>query len=46
MRLLLISLLTALPLLASASELLPFTASYTADWKQLPVSGSAERSSG
>ncbi|WP_071871235.1 DUF3108 domain-containing protein [Atopomonas hussainii] len=44
MRLLLISLLTALPLLASASELLPFTASYTADWKQLPVSGSAERS--
>ncbi|MDM8349426.1 DUF3108 domain-containing protein [Pseudomonas sp. sp1636] len=29
---------------ALASELKPFSASYTADWKQLPVSGSAERS--
>jgi hypothetical protein len=26
-----------------AFELEPFTASYTADWKQLPISGSAER---
>ena len=29
---------------ALASELKPFSASYTADWKQLPVSGTAERS--
>jgi len=29
---------------ALASELKPFSASYTADWKQLPMSGSAERS--
>jgi hypothetical protein len=29
---------------ALAIELKPFSASYTADWKQLPVSGSAERS--
>ncbi|WPC03937.1 DUF3108 domain-containing protein [Pseudomonas benzenivorans] len=28
---------------AFASELKPFSASYTADWKQVPVSGSAER---
>ncbi len=28
----------------SAFELQPFSASYTADWKQLPISGSAERS--
>lgn len=27
-----------------ADELQPFTASYTADWKQLPFSGTAERS--
>lgn len=27
-----------------AFELQPFSASYTADWKQLPISGSAERS--
>ncbi|TPG73567.1 DUF3108 domain-containing protein [Pseudomonas arsenicoxydans] len=35
--------LFALPL-AQASELQPFSASYTADWKQLPMSGTAERS--
>ena len=29
---------------AQALEIRPFSASYTADWKQLPVSGSAERS--
>lgn len=29
---------------ALAFELQPFTASYTADWKQVPISGSAERS--
>lgn len=29
---------------ALAFELQPFSASYTADWKQLPISGSAERS--
>ncbi len=28
---------------ALATELKPFSASYTADWKQLPMSGSAER---
>ncbi|GGJ81148.1 DUF3108 domain-containing protein [Pseudomonas matsuisoli] len=28
---------------AHAFDIKPFTASYTADWKQLPVSGSAER---
>ena len=28
---------------AFAAELKPFSASYTADWKQVPVSGSAER---
>ena len=33
--------LISLPTLAF--ELQPFTASYTADWKQLPISGSAER---
>ncbi len=27
-----------------AADLHPFSASYTADWKQLPMSGSAERS--
>jgi hypothetical protein len=36
--------LTLLSLPALAIELKPFSASYTADWKQLPVSGSAERS--
>ena len=34
--------LFALP--ALSDDLKPFSASYTADWKQLPVSGSAERS--
>ena len=29
---------------ALASELKPFSASYTADWKQVPISGTAERS--
>ena len=29
---------------ALAVEPKPFSASYTADWKQLPVSGTAERS--
>jgi hypothetical protein len=29
---------------AQAAELQPFSASYTADWKQLPMSGTAERS--
>ncbi|KMM86507.1 Protein of unknown function [Pseudomonas taetrolens] len=42
------ALLLALSLLAipavQAAELHPFKASYTADWKQLPMSGSAERS--
>ena len=42
------ALLLALSLLAipavQAAELQPFKASYTADWKQLPMSGSAERS--
>lgn len=39
--LLLAGLLLALPV--HAFELKPFTASYTADWKQLPVSGTASR---
>ncbi|PVZ16353.1 MULTISPECIES: DUF3108 domain-containing protein [unclassified Pseudomonas] len=30
--------------LAQAADLKPFSANYTADWKQLPMSGSAERS--
>ncbi|MBV7548962.1 DUF3108 domain-containing protein [Pseudomonas sp. PDM26] len=34
--------LLALPF-AQAAELQPFSASYTADWKQLPMSGTAER---
>ena len=42
------ALLLALSLLAipavQAADLQPFHASYTADWKQLPMSGSAERS--
>ena len=37
-------LLSLLALPVAALELKPYTASYTADWKQLPVSGSAERS--
>ena len=35
--------LFALPF-AQAADLQPFSASYTADWKQLPMSGTAERS--
>jgi hypothetical protein len=41
------ALLFVLALLAAptyAFELKPFFASYTADWKQMPISGSAERS--
>ncbi|NBA97749.1 DUF3108 domain-containing protein [Pseudomonas sp. R5(2019)] len=41
------ALLFALALLAlpiHAADLKPFAASYTADWKQLPMSGTAERS--
>ena len=34
----------ALPASLMAAELQPFSASYTADWKQLPFSGKAERS--
>ncbi|MDF9777617.1 DUF3108 domain-containing protein [Pseudomonas baetica] len=34
--------LLALPF-AQAADLQPFSASYTADWKQLPMSGTAER---
>lgn len=33
-----------LPTSLMAAELQPFSASYTADWKQLPFSGTAERS--
>lgn len=35
--------LLALPAV-QAADLLPYSASYTADWKQLPMSGTAERS--
>jgi len=35
--------LFALPAV-QAADLHPFSVSYTADWKQLPMSGSAERS--
>ena len=42
------ALLFAVALLAlpavNAADLKPFSASYTADWKQLPMSGTAERS--
>lgn len=41
------ALLLVLALCATSAQALqptPFSASYTADWKQLPVSGSAERS--
>ena len=34
----------SLPATLMATELQPFSASYTADWKQLPFSGKAERS--
>ena len=45
MRRALLFALTLLSLPALATDALtPFSASYTADWKQLPVSGSAERS--
>lgn len=40
--LLLLLALFSLPL--AAAELTPFSASYTADWKQLPISGTAGRS--
>jgi len=33
-----------LPVSLTAAELQPFSASYTADWKQLPFTGKAERS--
>ncbi|MBA1277457.1 MULTISPECIES: DUF3108 domain-containing protein [Pseudomonadaceae] len=36
--------LAVLALPAQALELKPFSASYTADWKQVPVSGTAQRS--
>lgn len=41
--LLLACALFALPF-AQAADLQPFSASYTADWKQLPMSGTASRS--
>jgi hypothetical protein len=34
----------SLPASLMAAELQPFSASYTADWKQLPISGTAQRS--
>lgn len=40
------ALLLALAVLAlpvQALELKPFSATYTADWKQVPVSGTAQR---
>jgi hypothetical protein len=43
MRRALLFCLALFSLTAQAFELQPFTASYTADWKQLPISGSAER---
>ncbi|VXC67713.1 Dehydrogenase [Pseudomonas sp. 8Z] len=43
MRRALLFALTLFSLPAFSTELEPFSASYTADWKQLPVSGSAER---
>lgn len=43
MRRALLLCLTLLSLPALAFDLQPFSASYTADWKQLPISGSAER---
>jgi hypothetical protein len=44
MRRALLFVLALFSLPALASELKPFSASYTADWKQLPVSGTAQRS--
>ncbi|MEN0106115.1 MAG: DUF3108 domain-containing protein [Pseudomonas sp.] len=44
MRRALLFVLAAFTLSAQALELKPFSASYTADWKQVPVSGTAERS--
>ena len=44
MRRVLLLVLAALSLSAQAIKLKPFAASYTADWKQLPFSGTAERS--
>jgi len=43
MRRALLLCLTLFSLPTTAFELQPFSASYTADWKQLPISGSAER---
>ena len=34
----------SLPASLMAADLQPFSATYTADWKQLPFSGKAERS--
>lgn len=44
MRRALLFVLALLALPTQALELKPFSASYTADWKQLPISGTAERS--
>jgi len=44
MRRVLLLVLAVLALPVQAMELKPFAASYTADWKQLPISGTAERS--
>ncbi|MBO9550813.1 DUF3108 domain-containing protein [Pseudomonas sp.] len=44
MRRALLLALTVLALPLQAADLKPFSASYTADWKQLPMSGTAERS--
>lgn len=44
MRKTLLLLLVVLGFPAFASDLKPFTASYTADWKQMPISGNAVRS--
>ena len=44
LRLTLSLLLLGFSCLSSAQSLQPFNASYTADWKQLPFTGTAERS--
>lgn len=44
MRALLLVALALLGLNTQAFELQPYSASYTADWKQVPISGTAERS--
>ncbi|MCQ4241692.1 DUF3108 domain-containing protein [Stutzerimonas stutzeri] len=44
MRRALLLALAVLALPASALDLKPFSATYTADWKQVPVSGTAQRS--